>query len=187
MEYSQDILLNCYLVIDAWSRRSGEDTAERAERILDRMMDKYNQTKNKSLRPDVISFTSVIKAYVGRPDGGHKALEMLKEMEGQCREGNFQAKPDAKTMAISIDACVKSGLVDDASRLLEEVEDKYKSTVMFNTLISALKGRGSEAEALLRNMIQLSDNGFRKCSPDSTTYALCISAVCSEFEFTAPI
>lgn len=145
-------------------------------------MEKYELTKIKSLRPDVISFTSVIKAYVGHPKGGQKALEMLKEMEQQCREGNVRAKADSKTIAIAIDACVKSGLIDDASRLLDEVEDQHKSAVMFNTLITAFKGRGSEAEALLRKMTHLSNKGYRKCAPDSTTYALCISAVSASCE-----
>jgi pentatricopeptide repeat protein len=164
-------------VIDAWSRRSGKDTAQRAEKVLDRMIQHYELTGNKLLRPDVISFTSVMKAYVGHPNGGKKVVKMLEEMNKQCKEGNLQAKADAKTISVAIDACVKSGLVEDASRLLNEVEDKYKNIVMVNTLLSAYKGHGSQGEALLRKMIDLSNQGYSNCSPDSTTYALCISAV----------
>ena len=168
-----------YQVTDAWSRRSGKDTAERAERILNRMILNYQSTKNKSIRPDVISFTSVIKAYVDHPNGGSKALEMLDEMNKQVQEGNVRAQPDAKTIAIAMDACAKSGLLDDASRLLDDVKDGDKNRVMFNTLISAckLQGRGDKAEELLRKMIDLSNKGLKKCSPDATTYSLCVFAV----------
>ena len=174
--------IHCFLyhtVADAWSRRSGKDTAERAERILNRMILNYQSTKNKSIRPDVISFTSVIKAYVDHPDGGNKALEMLDEMNKQVQQGNVKAQPDAKTIAIAMDACAKSGLIDDASRLLDNVKDGDKNRVMFNTLISAckLQGRGDRAEELLRKMIDLSNKGFKKCSPDATTYSLCVFAV----------
>jgi len=166
------------LVADAWSRRSGKDTAECAERILNRMILNYQSTKNKSIRPDVISFTSVIKAFVDHPDGGNKALEMLNEMNKQVQQGNVKAQPDAKTIAIAMDACAKSGLIDDASRLLDDVKDGDKNRVMFNTLISAckLQGRGDRAEELLRKMIDLSNKGFKKCSPDATTYSLCVFA-----------
>ena len=68
----------------------------------------YQSTKNKSIRPDVISFTSVIKAYVDHPDGGNKGLEMLNEMNKQVQQGNVKAQPDAKTIAIAMEACAKS-------------------------------------------------------------------------------
>lgn len=167
-------------VIDAWSRRTGEDNAERAQEILNRMIRNYQLTNNQSLRPDVISFSSAMKAWVGHRIGGRKALEMLEEMKKQCREGNTKATPDSMTIAIAIDACAKSGLLDDAAYLLDRVEDKKKTRVMFNTLLSAYKhqeDRGNEAEALLRKMIDLSNKGFNSCSPDATTYSLCISAV----------
>lgn len=166
-------------MIDAWSRRSGSDTVERAESIIDRMMKNYELTNNESLRPDVISFTSVMKAYVSHPDGGHKALKLLNEMNMHVNAGNIKAKPDSKTIAIAMDACVKNGLLSDALRIMDDLDDKSKTRVMFNTLLSAYKfqGRGAEAEELLRKMIDLSKRGFRDCAPDSTTYALCIYAV----------
>lgn len=143
------------------------------------MIEKYRLTKNNSLRPDVISFTSTIKAWVGHIDGGSKALEILNEMYKQHENGNIRAIPDTKALSIAMDACVRSNLLEDASRILDSVDDKQKSRVMFNTLISAYKfsGQCEEAETLLRKMKILSNNGFSNCSPDSTTYAMCISAV----------
>jgi pentatricopeptide repeat protein len=143
------------------------------------MIENYRLTNNNSLRPDVISFTAVIKSYVGRPDGGRKALELLQEMEIEVRDGNVRAKPDAQAISIAMDACIKSGLLDDASRLLDDMDDSKKNRVMFNTLISAYKqeGNGDKAEAILRKMIDLSKAEYKNCSPDSTTYAMCIYAV----------
>lgn len=166
-------------VIDAWSRRSGNDTVKRAESIIDRMVKNYELTKNESLRPDVISFTSLMKAFVTHRDGGNKALKLLEEMNMHVKAGNIKAKPDSTTIAIAMDACVKNGLLNDASRIMNDVDDKSKTRVMFNTLLSTYKfqGRGAEAEEMLRNMIDLSERGFRMCAPDSTTYACCIYAV----------
>ncbi|KAL3798151.1 hypothetical protein HJC23_005712 [Cyclotella cryptica] len=166
------------IVIDAWSRRSGKDAAERAENTLHRMLRNYELTNNKSLRPDVISYTALMKSYVNRPNGGDKALELLREMDKQYRDGNTRAKADAQAISIAIDACVKSGLLDEALSLLDDVEDSKKNRVMFNTLISAykLEGRGEKAEVLLRRMDNLSKAGYRSCSPDSTSYAMCIYA-----------
>jgi pentatricopeptide repeat protein len=120
-----------------------------------------------------------MKSYVNRPKGGEKALELLREMDRQYRDGNIRAKADAQAISIAIDACVKSGLLDEASSLLDYVEDSTKNRVMFNTLISAykLEGRGEKAEDLLRRMDHLSKVGYRSCSPDSTSYAMCIYAV----------
>ncbi len=38
-------------VIDAWSRRIGPNSGVRANRVLRRMVENYNKTKNPSLRP----------------------------------------------------------------------------------------------------------------------------------------
>jgi pentatricopeptide repeat protein len=166
-------------VIDAWSRRPGKDTAERAEQILRRLVNNYRVTNNRFLVPDVITYTGVMKAYVNRPDGGKKALEILEEMNDQYRDGNRRARPDIQALAVAMDACAKSGLTSEAERILDGIDDSKKSEVLFNTLISGYKreGRGHEAEALLRRMISLKESGWDRCSPDMITYALCIEAV----------
>ena len=168
-----------YSVIDAWSRRSGKDTAERAEQILRRLVNNYRVTNNMFLVPDVITYTGVMKAYVNRPDGGKKALEILEEMNDQYRDGNIKARPDVQALAVAMDACAKSGLTSEAERILDGIDDSKKSEVLFNTLISGYKreGRGHEAEAVLRRMISLEKSGWDRCSPDMITYALCIEAV----------
>lgn len=168
-----------YSVIDAWSRRSGKDTAERAEQILRRLVNNYRLTNNRFLVPDVITYTGVMKAYVNRPDGGKKALEFLEEMNDQYRDGNIKARPDVQALAVAMDACAKSGLTSEAERILDGIDDSKKSEVLFNTLISGYKreGRGHEAEAVLRRMISLEKSGWDRCSPDKITYALCIEAV----------
>jgi len=165
------------LVIDAWSRRSG-NAAERAESILRRLVYNYQLTNNRLLRPDVISYTAVMKAYVNHPDGGEKALEILDEMNNQFREGNPRARPDTKSISVAMDACAKSGLTSEAERLLNEIDDSKKNCLLFNTVMSGYKseGRGNAAEAALRRMISLSENGWEHCSPDAISYTLCMEA-----------
>ena len=168
------------LVIDAWSRRSGKDTAERADKILRRLLNNYQLTNNMFLRPDVISYTGVMKSYVNRPDGGEKALQILEEMNAQFGDGNVKARPDAKALAVVIDACAKSGLMKDAEYILNGIDDSEKTFVLFNTIMSGYKskGLGREAEAILRRMIDLSEiAGWKRCSPDVVSYSLCIEAV----------
>jgi len=171
-------------VIDAWSRRTGTDTAERAEIILRRLVKNYQLTSNRFLMPDVITYTGVIKAYVNRPDGGKKALEILDEMNGQYKDGNNKARPDIQALAVAMDACAKSGLTSEADSILDGIDDSMKSEVLFNTIISGYKkeGRGNEAEFILRKMIRLEKDGYDRCRPDMITYAQVIEAVSIIFQ-----
>lgn len=171
-------------VIDAWSRRPGKDTAERAEQILRRLVTNHRVTNNRFLAPDVITYTGVMKAYVNHPKGGLKALGILEEMNNQCIDGNRKARPDIQALAVAMDACAKSGLTSAAEGILEGIEDSKKSEVLFNTIISGYKreGRGHEAEAVLRRMISLEKSGWNRCRPDMITYALCIEAVSFYFD-----
>lgn len=163
-------------VIDAWSRRS---SPTRAENVLRRMMNNYVITGNEHMRPDAISYTGVIKAYVNSPVGGEKALELLDEMKNEYMNGNRGAKPDAKAIGVAIDACIKSGLSIEAERIFSDVDNSEKSIVMFNTILTGYKneGRCYEAEHMLRKMITLSDEGHANCSPNVLTYCLCIVAL----------
>lgn len=165
-------------VIDAWSRRSGADTAERAENILRRLLNNYELTKNRFLRPDVITYTAVMKSYVNKPNGGEKAIAILEEMNNEYKNGNARAIPDVKALSVAMDACAKSGLTEEAERILNDVDDSQKNAILFNTIMSGYKseGRGEEAEAILRRMINLEQSGFRRCSPDMISYTLCIEA-----------
>ena len=120
-----------------------------------------------------------MKAYVKQPDGGKKSLEILEEMNDQCRNGNIDAKPDSRAIAVAIDACTRSGLTLEAARLVNQIHDSGKTQIMFNTIMTGYKdeGRGHETEAVLRRMIELSDAGYTNCSPDFVSYGLCIDAV----------
>ncbi|KAL7498203.1 hypothetical protein ACHAWT_006156 [Skeletonema menzelii] len=172
-------------VIDAWSRRSlpkneaGTVAGTRAENVLLRMMDNFRITGNEQMRPDVISYTGVIKAYINSPIGGVKALELLDEMNDECMNGNRGAKPDNKAKSVVIDACIKSGLLTEAFRIFSGIDDSEKSIVMFNTILTGYKneGRCHEAESVLRKMISLSDEGYPNCSPNTLSYYLCIFAL----------
>lgn len=167
------------LVIDAWSRRPGNDAADRAENILRRLVKNYELTQNRFLRPDVISYTAVMKACVNHPNGGEKAVQILEEMKAQYKDGNVRAKPDVKALSVAMDACAKNGLTEEAELMLNDIDDSQKSNIQFNTIMSGYKseGRGDKAEALLRRMISLERSGFHRCSPDRISYTLCIEAV----------
>ena len=90
------------------------------------------------------TYTTVMKAYVDDPagNGGDKCLELLDEMNEEADRGNKDLRPDDRTLSVVMDACVKSGKTRDAERLLRGVDDRKKTRVMFNTLLSGYKSEG---------------------------------------------
>lgn len=120
-----------------------------------------------------------MKAYVTHPDGGKEALQILDEMKEQFKNGNVNAKPDFKAYAVAIDACVRNGLSIEAERLLDELDDSAKNQTIFNTVMNGyrIEGRGQEAETVLKRMIELADSGYRRCSPNSVSFGVCMEAV----------
>ncbi len=120
-----------------------------------------------------------MKAYVNHPNGGEEALKILHEMKEQFNSGNANAKPDFKAYAVAIDACVRSGLLREAESLLDELDDSAKNQTVFNTVMNGyrMEGRGQEAESVLKRMIELEDRGYRRCSPNSVSFGVCMEAV----------
>ena len=83
-------------------------------------------------------------------------------------------------LGVAMDACAKSGRTSEAERLLNDIEDSKKYTLLFNTVMSGYKseGQGDAADAVLGRMIQLSErDGLQRCAPDVISYTLCIDAV----------
>ena len=73
-------------VISCISKSDLDDSAERAERWLQRMIDLYNENpQNDKIQPDTVSFNSVIHAYSntpitkGAPERAKKAKELLNQ------------------------------------------------------------------------------------------------------------
>ena len=114
-------------VINCWSKSDRIEGPKRALDILTTMITKYddfvssssteddegsnninNNINNNNVRPDTITFNSVMNAYAKRGDimGCNKVFDIMKK---EYRRGNINAKSDVRTCNILIDAWSKSG------------------------------------------------------------------------------
>jgi pentatricopeptide repeat protein len=113
-------------VINCWSKSGRIEGPKRAYDILKTMIIKYedsvststtedegrinnsNNNNNNNVRPDTITFSSVMNVYAKRGDieGCNKVFDMMKK---DYRRGNINAKSDVTTCNILIDAWSKSG------------------------------------------------------------------------------
>eukprot|EP00553_Chaetoceros_curvisetus_P013306 CAMPEP_0204638090 /NCGR_PEP_ID=MMETSP0717-20131115/38520_1 /ASSEMBLY_ACC=CAM_ASM_000666 /TAXON_ID=230516 /ORGANISM="Chaetoceros curvisetus" /LENGTH=178 /DNA_ID=CAMNT_0051657741 /DNA_START=155 /DNA_END=688 /DNA_ORIENTATION=+ len=127
-------------VINAWSKSECDAKAAiRAEAILNEMLEEWRRERAKSrgtetghhdddlryenadndncteseniVKPDVVSFTSVIDTWAksGNKDGAAKAMNLLKQMERlYVEEGQRGMKPNVYTYSACINAFAKS-------------------------------------------------------------------------------
>ncbi|TFJ80571.1 hypothetical protein NSK_007998 [Nannochloropsis salina CCMP1776] len=84
--------------------------------------------QRKNLRPDVITYTSLIQACSkARPSQVKKALYYLELMK-EAREGGGEVTPDAVAYAAAIEACARggpnAGWGETALRLFEEMQER---------------------------------------------------------------
>eukprot|EP00559_Dactyliosolen_fragilissimus_P009061 CAMPEP_0184868762 /NCGR_PEP_ID=MMETSP0580-20130426/31695_1 /TAXON_ID=1118495 /ORGANISM="Dactyliosolen fragilissimus" /LENGTH=661 /DNA_ID=CAMNT_0027369863 /DNA_START=315 /DNA_END=2301 /DNA_ORIENTATION=+ len=96
-------------VIDAWSRSNHPSAAQRAQSILDEMETLYATTKDPSIQPNTISYSTVINAHARSRDMANKAtsaLKVLKKMQYLYKTGkNKEAKPTIITYNSVLNAC----------------------------------------------------------------------------------
>jgi pentatricopeptide repeat protein len=99
---------------------------------------------------DVIMWTSMILAH-GIHGQGLEALKLLHEMQ------DTQVLPNTKTIVAALTACGHSGLVDEARKLLQSMEEKFAikpENIHYNCVIDALARSGnlSDAEKMILAM-----------------------------------
>lgn len=143
---------------------SGEPgSAERAEQLTEKMVDKYQRGDNE-VKPTAKAFNSVIHAY-GKEGRAEAAERVFHRMEQLYRSGIREAKPNAFNYNALISAwanCEEEGSVERAKEVLERMERLYQAgdgdvkptVVSFNAVIDAYAkaGQAQKAEELLRRM-----------------------------------
>lgn len=115
-------------VIDAWSRCLQPDAAQRSQRILEEVEALYEKTGDSNIKPNTVSYSTVINAHARSRDMANKApaaLKVLQRMQHLFRSGkNDQAKPTIVTYNSVLNACAttygNSGSNKSSETLMED-------------------------------------------------------------------
>lgn len=197
-------------VINAIARSGREDAGERAEEILNRMIDDENDL---GLRPNTFTYTYVIDAYArsASPKAPHAAQRLVEQMEFLRSQGDPVVWPTTRAWNSVIAAWaewkgeemawgrVGSG-ADRAEACLKIMEDLADTTgnedvrpnsYNYNSVISALAnsqedGSASRAEKILEEMENLHRmTGDSDVKPRTATYNAIIDAWAKSGEMDA--
>jgi pentatricopeptide repeat protein len=137
-------------VINAWGKSGSAKYAEKAEALLWRVHDLHeNSGWPEDAKPNVIMYASVISAWAkaGNPD---RAELILKNMyEDYMLNGNAKVQPNNWAF----------------------------NNVMFAWSKSTSPHAVESAEALLRKMIELNENGVLDSRPDAASYNILIQTI----------
>ncbi len=112
-------------------REEAFSNAEKARALLKKMKKRYNDTGDKDLRPDAVTFTTVIDAYarIGLSKSAAKADELLSEM----KKTNY-APPNFRTYTAVCTAWAKTpgdnrslGRVEELVKEMEDVNEQMEA------------------------------------------------------------
>ena len=170
------------LIMDAMTHRGTIESAEKAEKILDKMEGQF-EAGNTAVKPSGVSYNIVINGYAksGSPDAGDKAQALLKRM------GSAEVSPDAISYTSVIDSFANSGQRDAADRAENLLNTMHAesgiapSRVTFNSVMNAVaksgaSGSAQRAEAILKQMEDLYQAGNSDVRPDDISYSTVLNA-----------
>ncbi len=138
-------------VLTAWSKVKGQEAAQRAEDILQKMKDIGNSSpRNNDLTPNIVSYSSVVSAWCKsqHDDRGRKAERLLKMAEKHHKRDSEELRIDNVIYNLVIDAHAKT--------------PSNKSHI--------------RARAVLDRLIQQYDNGYKRCKPDVYSFSSVLSS-----------
>jgi pentatricopeptide repeat protein len=137
------------IVLKAWKNSGGGiESAKRAEDIL-RLMIKLYSDGHHDVRPDMISFQTVIHAYAKHADDGRLSADFLDQLEGV-----LDALLDGES-----DLARRKGIVSKTANKVIEYIGK-----------SDVDDASDRANRILEQMTAARDSGISLDSPDSITY-----------------
>mmetsp|Transcript_21512 Transcript_21512/g.30828 ORF Transcript_21512/g.30828 Transcript_21512/m.30828 type:complete len:976 (-) Transcript_21512:1166-4093(-) len=198
-------------VIIAYSRnRQGVVSAEKAEKLLERMerltsiegAEKSSNSasvgKHDDLRPDKITFSSVMVAWMNSNEPAlaySRVIALHEQMERLYHEGNEKCKPDTVSFSILISALAKSN-EEDAPQKAEAVINRMKkfegglrpNVYTYNSLILAWVNSNQpdameKAEAIIEEMVKRSsgENGDKDAKPDHVTFSTILDGLSQRY------
>lgn len=153
--------------------------AEKAEQLLDSMEKRYNEEKDWRIKPDIISYSTVINAHAnsGTSNAGVHADGILRRMLHRYLMGDTKCRPNAivftaaiKAHSTSINATLNGGLEND------DIEEEEAGKVHKQEQIKASAKRCEDLLQELCLLYQLPGND-RSLKPTSVTFELVIGAL----------
>jgi pentatricopeptide repeat protein len=180
-------------VMNGWSNTSKftKDVPHQTHFLLKEMKGKYQQGFQ-DLRPDVVSYSVVMKAY-GKVGQAVQAEKLLDEMYQDYQSGNLSAQPDLRAFGILAMAWARSKsseAPERAASILNRLWELYESKVvpfkpnriLYNTVLdcwakSHSRNAPEKAQALLQEMQhRFETTGDYDLRPDVVSYSVVIHA-----------
>lgn len=137
-------------LLDCWAKSGSKDAAQRAEEILQTMLNRYHETGDPSVKPNVRTYTTIIDILAkGKAKGNtEKAMLILDEMERLVESGDTDAYPNVHTYTAAINCFARSKESDKAIKavsILERMEEQYRrgnnaarpNIVAYNAVLNA--------------------------------------------------
>ncbi|VEU38006.1 unnamed protein product [Pseudo-nitzschia multistriata] len=185
-------VIDCTQVINAWSKSRRRDSPQQALTILKLMIAIHKKNGNDRIRPNTITYSSVINAYARRGDF-YGALDVFAmQVNDFKRRGNEEAKPNAYAFNSLINACAKSKSEDmskTAEKLLATMNDWYlrgdledgPDAYTYSSIINCFsksneKNAPSKARKILETMVSEYGYGNKDSRRNTVTYAAVMNA-----------
>ena len=137
-------------VINCWAKGMHRDSGVRAEGWLDKM-EAMHSSGQEHVKPDYITFSSVIDAYANIGSGSD-AERVLNRHIDAYRRGIVDTQPTAHSYCSTINAYAKCQKPEDAERILQQLEDLSASgetsekpnAACYNAVINAFAKSGDK-------------------------------------------
>lgn len=160
--------------------------AEKAEQLLDSMEKRYNEQKDWRIKPDIISYSTVINAHAnsGTPNSGVSADAILRRMMYRYLLGDTKCRPNAIVFTAAIKAhssAINATLseLDESNEGDDDDDDGAGNNKRENQKQEKIKASAKRCEDLLQQLCllyQLPGND-RSLKPTSVTFELVTGAL----------
>ena len=181
--------------INAWSNSSDPNSPYRAEALLQKMIDLYDNGNNKNYKPDVVTYTNVVQSWIKskKREAPEKSESILRELQRMARDGEKSMEPDAACWNSVISAWATAGNGERAEALFLEMIGGSRTVNNYNdgasptpiTLTNVLKAwvktRSPEASdraiALLAKMEEYYRDGRLPVKPNVVNYSVVLDCL----------
>ena len=179
-------------VLNALAKSCQPNAPEKAEEILTMMQ----TSPDEKLRPDIVTYATVIDCHTKCGDGSEKAVELLRFVEGTYRGGDESLKPNPVFYSAIMQAWAKTATKEGAEKaedLLRRNQALYEEgyeyakphSILYNAVMDAIartgdKSSGMRAEELLDEMESLYQSGNEEMKPSRRSFNAVILAYRNE-------
>lgn len=170
------------IVIDAIGRTNQDP--EKAEELFERVKRLAGEHNLPNLRPDVFTYTALMRAWIGgkQPGFSQKVESLLEEIEN-----DDSLRPDIVVYGVVLNALSKSdeddaGMRGEAIMRRMDAQGLRPNRICYNCIIGiyANQGNAAKAKEILKWMEDEAANGNYHAKTSARDYSMCISAIAAE-------